>query len=76
MQQSSRKALNQTLVDSSQLEPDANIATQRFNLTKRRRIAPLTGLDLIARDLDCGNCSSEVKVIQVSAGRGDGPTGM
>ncbi|KZV52407.1 hypothetical protein F511_32443 [Dorcoceras hygrometricum] len=46
-QQSSRKLssrkLYQKLVDSSQLEPDANIATQRFNLSERRRIDPSTG---------------------------------
>ncbi|KZV30604.1 hypothetical protein F511_16718 [Dorcoceras hygrometricum] len=42
-QQSSRKALNQKLVDSSQLVPDAILETQRFNLTRRRRVAPSTG---------------------------------
>ncbi|KZV22243.1 hypothetical protein F511_21077 [Dorcoceras hygrometricum] len=42
-QQSSRKALNQKLVDSSQLEPDAILEMQRFNLTRRRRVAPSTG---------------------------------
>ncbi|KZV24153.1 hypothetical protein F511_40571 [Dorcoceras hygrometricum] len=41
-QLSSRK-LNQKLVDSSQLVPDEILETQRFNLTRRSRIAPSTG---------------------------------
>ncbi|KZV49986.1 hypothetical protein F511_32362 [Dorcoceras hygrometricum] len=42
-QQSSRKALNQKLVDTSQLVPDAILETQLFNLTRRRRVTPSTG---------------------------------
>ncbi|KZV36869.1 pentatricopeptide repeat-containing protein-like [Dorcoceras hygrometricum] len=41
--QAIQSQLNQKLVDSSQLVPDAILETQRCNLTRRRRVAPSTG---------------------------------